>query len=207
MKARQTGSGLKMLAAGLVLGHLALRKPRSPAPVVVRIAEPGPKPKRKWDFLTNNAVVAGIVSAIVAGAISLMVAHDQIQDTHRQANASQQAAVADRIETDASRLYRDGLMVADHNISCAEKAHNNCVEPDAKNPVYSDLSALQLIENNVTNSDVGPYLGGFIRAASVVIEGYDSSLDIANGDETRLVIMYNDLLFECGQAVIQDQSS
>lgn len=63
------GSELRMLAAGLVLGRLTLRKPSAPEPVVVRITEraPAAKPKRKRDFLTNNAVVAGVVSAIVAG--------------------------------------------------------------------------------------------------------------------------------------------
>jgi hypothetical protein len=65
---------------------------------------PGPqvKPKRKFPGgLTGNALLTGIVCAIVAGVISYYVAHWQAQDAARQAIASQQTQQVIQLESDA----------------------------------------------------------------------------------------------------------
>jgi hypothetical protein len=65
---------------------------------------PGPQVKQKRKLpggLTGNALLTGIVCAIVAGVISYYVAHWQAQDAARQAIASQQAQQVIQLETDA----------------------------------------------------------------------------------------------------------
>jgi hypothetical protein len=154
MSNRRIGSGLKMLAAGLLLGGLVLRKSRVPEPVVAKIAEPAPKPKRKRDFLTNNAVIAGIVSAVVAGGISFGVAHYQSQDSARQAQGALQTQQAQKLEGVTLAVYHSLNNVYNFQLKCfdGDMTWRQCASasPDF-NSFSTDLTALGADGLNITD--------------------------------------------------------
>jgi hypothetical protein len=209
LSTRQIGSELKMLAAGLVLGRLAVHKPRAPAPAVVRIAEPAAKPRRKRDFLTNNAVVAGVVSAIVAGVISFLVAHYQTQDADRQAvsqaSANQQVVVAGQVETAATKFDEDVYAAFNWNASCFKVAASKCLaeKPDM-NAIFADMQTLNNLLNNISSQAVSATVLDLEADVQPVVTP-QSSLDSYLHGEAYLDIDYADLMTLCGQ-IIQGQS-
>lgn len=97
---------------------MARSKPRSkpkPRP------RPEPKPERKstekgW---TQNALVSGVVPAVVAGLISFLVAHQQSDDSAKQALETQQIQEAGQLETAAGNLYQTTTSVYNFQMKCA----------------------------------------------------------------------------------------
>jgi len=64
------------------------------------------KPKRRMPGgLTSNALVSGVVAAIVAGAISFGVAHYQDQDAASQALSAEQASAVVQLQAAANSFY------------------------------------------------------------------------------------------------------
>lgn len=76
---------------------------------------------KKWG-LTNNALVAGVVSAAVAGIISLVVSllvtHFQDQSAASQARSTQQALAAGQLEAAAGNLYSTTQNVYNFQLKC-----------------------------------------------------------------------------------------
>lgn len=102
--------------------------PIEPLPAETVIAKasaaqtPGPagesKKARVLSGVTGNALVAGVVSAIVAGLISLLVTRVQDDDAASQAAASQQAQAAEALQTAASSLYQSTINVYNFQRQC-----------------------------------------------------------------------------------------
>lgn len=98
--------------------------PQSPAVLVPPAVPPtGPagqakNPKKRWEW-TGNALVAGVVSAIVAGGISLLVTHIQANDSASQAAASQQVQAAHALEADANSFYEYTTDIYNFQRQCA----------------------------------------------------------------------------------------
>jgi type II secretory pathway pseudopilin PulG len=202
MSARQIGSELRMLAVGLLLGRLVLRKPQAPEPVVVRIAEPASKPRRKRDFLTNNAVVASVVSAIVAGVISYLVANYQGQDAARQAQDALQTQQAQQIEAAATALYHSTNDVYNYQLKCAgaNLGRRQCaaMSPDI-DTFAGDTTSLGADIFNVTDRKAGQLATNFNLMATKVIN--DVSAADAKSDWYKMLDMYLDLQSRCGQLI------
>jgi Tfp pilus assembly protein PilV len=99
------------------------------------------KPKRHrrlLEGLTGNALVTALISAIVAGVISFAVAHYQVQDTDRQAVASQQVAVAGQVEAAATEFYKDTFPFSQQQMRCGLGIHGACqVTSDTSTEVIS----------------------------------------------------------------------
>jgi len=85
--------------------------------------------KKTRAILTNNAVVAGVVSAIVAGAISFAIAHYQSQDSARQAIASQQTQDVTQLEADVRTFDQLSTRTFVQRRKCASLA---IVTPECK---------------------------------------------------------------------------
>jgi len=75
------------------------------------------KPKLLGD-VTGNALVSGVVSAIVAGLISFFIAHYQTQDADRQANAAQQASAVVQLESAATTFYQQATALGTSQLLC-----------------------------------------------------------------------------------------
>ena len=158
--------------------------------------------KKRWDW-TGNALVAGVVSAIVAGGISLITIHVQDKDSANQAAARQQVQAAQTLEADANSFYQyttdiynfQQECVGPHNTwrSCAADAlqiyqNYTSVLTDfgAASSNIADRQAAQLA------NQLGSTSGGLIAAGS---EADASKLWY------ELVTIYAQLTDRCGQLV------
>ena len=174
-------SALALLAVGFVLGRLAnvglryrhARVPYARVPVTQaraelvsqsrvtgptsaswRYADELPKKKRKRLFLTNNAALAGIVSAIVAGSISFLVAYYQGHDAARQAVVGQQVQAASQLQS-AATVYYD-IVMNDYNfwLKCdARDSHwpPACPKPAGFNDMTEDANKLLAATFNISD--------------------------------------------------------
>jgi hypothetical protein len=212
MSAHQMGSELRMLAAGLLLGRLVLRKPPAPAPVVVRIAEPAPapKPRRKRDFFTTSALGIAIVSAVVSGVISFLVAHYQSQGSARQATATQQVQEVIQLEADIKTLYLAAIEL--------DTAYDNCIRiPKASRSAACSAANIDNLENPLIKdqANVDADLPGIsddqVRGEAFRFE--TTMLKVANAilsndnnlDWIDAFSQYESILTRCGQ-LIQGQT-
>jgi hypothetical protein len=74
--------------------------------------------RKRWEW-SGNALVAGVVSAIVAGSISLLVTHVQDNDSASQAAAGQQVQAAQTLEADANSFYEYTTEIYNFQRQCA----------------------------------------------------------------------------------------
>jgi hypothetical protein len=219
--------GLGLLAAGFVLGRLTsvgLRHRRARAPVTPtraelvrqgrvtgpataswRYAEDQPKKKRKRDLLTNNAVVAGIVSAIVAGTISFLVAYYQSHDAAKQAVVGQQAQVASQMETAAAAFY-DTIM-NDYNFWINCHTGDNlwppaCPQPPGFNDITAERAKLAAAEFNTSDQNSIVLAVNFESTGFQILNA--DSRQAAQKQISSFSVEYENLLTRCGQ-IIQGQ--
>lgn len=84
--------------------------------------------QRRWKrALTNNALVAGIVSAIVAGAISFLVVHYQNQDAAAQQRGAEQVAATVQFENSAAALFETATTVFETRRACLNGVTQVCL--------------------------------------------------------------------------------
>ena len=89
-----------------------------------------PPRKSRWNrALGNNALVASVVSAIVAGVISFFIAHWQDQDAARQAHAAQAADGASQVESAAQDFYDAAESLYTARRQCVQQEHQGSEVP------------------------------------------------------------------------------
>ena len=160
---------------------------------------------KKWG-LTNNALVAGVVSAAVAGIISLVVSllvtHFQDQSAASQAHSAQQASAAEQLEAAAASVY-----------SATQNVYNfqrECVSPNetwklcgAQAPSLTSYSAaLTAFAPAVAN--VGdPQADQLANQFSTEATGTVGAADAAHGEQmwNNFLNTYVDLIARCGQLI------
>jgi hypothetical protein len=219
MSARQVGSELRMLAAGLVLGRLVLRKPRTPEPVVVRIAEPEPKSGKKRASFSGNALAVTVISVVLSGIGSFLVAHYQTQDSDKhavsQASAGQQAAIAGQVQNEATTLYNSSLDYSDKEFDCAMGAKSYCqgLTLAAEDSLRSKVGPFRLITNNLSDRKTLRYIQAMendVLLISTLPIGPHINLakepyvvDVSKL-QARLRSDYSSLLSRCGQLIQEE---
>jgi hypothetical protein len=122
-----------------------------------------PKPRRRLPGgITGNALITGVVSAIIAGVISFYVAHWQSQDVARQAIASQQVLEVIQLKTDAETFDQSALGAYASGWQCAHKVASACKQAEASvpyittgSPVASSDAALRTDAANLVDQVTG----------------------------------------------------
>jgi len=122
-----------------------------------------PKPRRRLPGgITGNALITGVVSAIIAGVISFYVAHWQSQDVARQAIASQQVLEVIQLKTDAETFDQSALGAYASGWQCAHKVASACTQAEASvpyittgSPVASSDAALRTDAANLVDQVTG----------------------------------------------------
>jgi hypothetical protein len=112
--------------------------------------------------LTNNAVVAAIVSAIASGVIAFLVAHYQAADAVQQTHQAQQVQALVGLRADASATYQDAVKVYAFQVTCSDTSvpWGNCAH---RAPALPALTAA------IANMDADQYSvqdRGVVRLAS-----------------------------------------
>ena len=214
--AHQIARRLGMLAAGIILGCLASvgwryrRVPVHAEPVrpsqgtsTGTVAQDRPRTKKRA-ILTNNAVVAAVVSAIVAGVISFAVAHYQAQDADRQAVASQQVAIASEVESEATRFSQDVNSAFQWHVVCYKIPASACIEkkPDI-NAIFADEQQLDVALDNISDHDVSTSIQDLLGDASILFIGSQNQNDYLKY-AVKATDDYAAVTYYCGQ-IIQGQ--
>ncbi len=171
---------------------------------------PGPEVKRKRQLpggLTGNALVSGVVAAIVAGVISFWVAHYQDQDAARQARAAQQAAAATQLEASATTYYNDTFAIYDHGF-CRGLNKNMpiCLTAAPSMTIYfADEATFDADRLNVSDAKVSALalqMTAYSNGATLPVTAATATL--AGHNFVEMKTAYQQLVSLCGQ-IIQGQ--
>src|SRR6476661_3228313 len=112
-----------------------------------------PKPRRRLPGgITGNALITGVVSAIIAGVISFYVAHWQSQDVARQAIVSQLKTDAETFDQSALGAYASGWQCAHKVASACKQAEASVPYITTGSPVASSQDALLADMNDISDA-------------------------------------------------------
>jgi hypothetical protein len=159
------------------------------------MAPPWEMPKvrrRRAGGLTSNALVTGIVAAIVAGVISFAIAHYQDEDATRQAMSAQRASAALQLETAATGFYQ---VTFDLWPSC-EKNPGVCLENNAYAAAEFTFNAARNNISDAQASALARQLANSSTNALIMAGSRSSSTYLNQVGET-----YGELIARCGQLV------
>lgn len=159
-----------------------------------------PRPQRNlpggW---TGNALVSGVVSAIVAGIISFMV-------THYQAISGQQATAITQLESSATTYYNATIAIGEYESGCPNKS---CSFTRPNDSTYAnDQSMFEADVANISDPKV-KQLAKQLESGMIGMAGFagDHSRQgqAQMGKSTNEAEeAYADLITRCGQ-IIQGQ--
>jgi hypothetical protein len=144
-------------------------------------------------------VVAGVISAIVAGTISFLISYQQNQDAAGQTRNAQQIQQAAQLETAAANLYQMTNNVFNFQLKCVGE---NLTWQQCAN-IAPDFDAWDVASNNFTADD---YNTADQQAASLA-DGLTNEATATIGAKTReeaqkewgkMLTVYVDLIFRCG---------
>lgn len=174
------------------------RLPLHPTPMEKRKSR-----KKRWEW-SGNAVIAGIVSAFVAGGISVLVTHIQDSDSARQATASQQVQAAQSLEADANSFYSYSMdiynterrLCASPNSTWRECASQALQMYQNYSPVMMTFAAAG---SNVADSTAAQLANQVANAGTGLITA--SSAAGASKSWKDMVTVYLLLTERCGQLV------
>jgi hypothetical protein len=162
-----------------------------------------PKGRRRLPGgLTGNALVSGVVSAIVAGVISFTVVHYQDQDAARQAQASQQVQEAEQVETAANSFYQATMSVYNFQLKCVSR-NETSQQCEILAPGDNDLAtadnALDADMLNITDREAFQLAASLLSASAWLL----SSVTAVNvrSEWKNVVVLYFQLIFRCGQLI------
>jgi len=160
---------------------------------------------KKWG-LTNNALVAGVVSAAVAGIISLVVSllvtHFQDQSAAGQARSTQQALAAEQLEATAGNLYSTTQNVYNFQLKCARTNETWKTCASVAPGITSNSAALTTFGAamaNIGDPAAAELANQFSKESTGTIIGPSA----AQGERmwNALVTTYVDLIARCGQLI------
>lgn len=152
--------------------------------------------------LAANALVSGVVSAIVGGLIAFYVANWQSQDSAKQAAASVQIQQIAQLEEAAETLLIDSNSMSEYANKCPSKGVDSltCVN---KAPGYNDfmtnIDVLAADTHNVTDVRMKHYALAMLQTAQGMV--FDVTAQARLDDRIKELINYNKLIDRCGQLV------
>ena len=156
--------------------------------------------------LTYNALVAGLVPAIVAGLtsllVSLLVTHFQDQDAASQARYGQQALAAGQLEAAATALYQGTTGVYNFQLRCirTRQTWQDCA---AQAPGLTNFSAgtttFDAASANIADQAAAELAGQFANVSA----GTVAAPSAAQGKSlwSKMVTLYLELIKRCGQLI------
>jgi type II secretory pathway pseudopilin PulG len=147
---------------------------------------------RRIAGMPSNALVSGVVGAIVAGLISFGIAHYQDQDAARQAASAQQASAALQLETAATGLYQATF---DLWPSC-EKNPGICLDNNAYVAAEQTFNAAS---SNVSDPRAAMLAKQLANSSTTALASAD--LTSVSTNLNQLGETYGELITRCGQLV------
>jgi hypothetical protein len=143
--------------------------------------------------------VSGVVSAIVAGAISLAVAHYQNQAAAQQATSAQQAAAIVQLETATNTFYQATLT---QMLSCFEQANvNKCPNGVFTAPWAAYHATFNADRANVSDPSASALAEQLDTFAGDVLDYAGFSHDEASSYFNQMTVTYQQLIARCGLLV------
>jgi hypothetical protein len=157
------------------------------------------KPRRRLPGgLTNSALISGVVSAIVAGAISFTVAHYQDQDAAHQAISGQQVSAVLQLETAANAYYQAVFTLW---ASCEEHPEDGCTTETVNGTSFAVAQADRLNISDPRTSALAAQLANLSDTALEMVGPGPGQ----GAYTTPIVTIYQELMARCGQ-IIQGQA-
>jgi hypothetical protein len=163
------------------------------------MAPPWEMPKvrqRRTGGLASNALVSGVVAAIVGGGIAFAIAHYQDQDAANQTMSAQRASAAIQLETAANGFYQ---VTFDLWPSC-EKNPSGCLENNAYMAAEITFNAARRNISDPSASALAQQLAYSSMNALTTAESRSASAYLNQVGET-----YGELIVRCGQLVQAQQ--
>jgi hypothetical protein len=153
------------------------------------------KKRRLPSGLTGSALVSGIVSAIVAGAISFLIAHYQSQDAARQAISGQQTAAIVQLETAANVFYQGTIALW---TGCIQNPGQPCANEAIADPWATYQATFNADRLNVSDPRAAALAARLDDLADITITygTFNAEPYIGEMDTT-----YQQLIARCGQLV------
>jgi hypothetical protein len=166
-----------------------------------------PTPRRSRSLpggLTSNALVSGVVAAVVSGVISFGVARYQTQDANREALAGQQATAVVQLETSSSAFWEDTNSAYTY-LSCNSRHDKSpaCQEEASSVTIFfSVATAFNAARLNVSDAKASAL------AAQMATLGHNTIFTPVHVSAAQALInmtaVYKELITRCGQ-IIQGQ--
>jgi hypothetical protein len=157
-----------------------------------------PKARRRLPGgLAGNALVASVVSVIVAGLISFYVARWQSQDAAKQATSAQQVAAVVQLESAASTFYQGTITLL---ISCYSKP-GECPDLPPQSPWITDQATFNADRANVSDLQVAVLAAQLDDDAANAIDYAGVGQVAAQPYRNLMAVAYQQLLARCGQFV------
>lgn len=150
-------------------------------------------PRRRNRALWNNALVAGLVSAIVAGAISLLAVRFQDQDTTAQERSAAQVAAITQLETAATNFDQATLSLWE---SC-DTHPENCSGPPTS--YFATETIFDADRANVTDPAADNLAAEMENDANNAITL--RAMTRSSFDLTEMVTAFQQLIARCGQLI------
>ena len=152
-----------------------------------------PKVRRgRTGGLTSNALVSGVVAAIVGGGLSFAIAHYQDQDAASQTLSAQRASAAVQLETAATGFYQATF---DLWPSCAKNA-GECLDNNAYVAAEITFNAARGNISDPRAAALALQLANSSTTALAMAESRSSSTYLNQVGQT-----YGELITRCGQLV------
>ena len=166
-----------------------------------------PKPRRRLPGgITGNALITGVVSAIIAGVISFYVAHWQSQDVARQAIASQQVLEVIQLKTDAETFDQSALGAYASGWQCAHKVASACKQAEASvpyittgSPVASSQDALLADMNDISDAVLRTDAANLVDQVTGALA--EDGSQQGSTAWAKAGTAYGHLLIRCGQII------
>lgn len=152
--------------------------------------------------MTGNALVSGIVAAIVAGVISFGIAHYQSQDAARQAQAAQVADGASQVESVAAGFYEAAESLYAARKQCIIQFRPGKVPPGCPASDIAFLNsqaALGTAFANTSDQQIHSLLSVFIRDALDALAELGTPQGSASYN--KMTVGYYQLVTRCGQLI------
>jgi hypothetical protein len=173
----------------------------------VTMADAEGEPQAPKGF-TNNALLSAIVSVIIAGVISFVVAHWQSQDAARQAVTAQQVQEVLQLETAAETFDQAAYSAYADGWQCAHRVASACQQeqvsvPGSTSAIDSPLSSAQ----NALIADMNNVSDPAVRTdASNLVDQVQGALTEDGSQQgttawTNASEAYAHLLIRCGQLI------
>ncbi len=158
--------------------------------------------KTKLPGWTTNPLAVALISAVLAGIVSFLVASYQVHASAEQAIGGQQATAAAQVETAATAFYHDVQNAYKTPPICHTTTLNYECTVLVRTVLWNDLNTLGVAVGNVSDPVVHNLEKKFSDDSSRAINdsNLDSSIQILS-DRAAVDDDYSKLMTQCGRII------